>query len=184
MKELSDSLHRDGKYYLSAAITPGIYAGSVRDGIKNEVFAYADFWNVMMYDDFTTDPSRLYQQHSPFSIVTASYNYWSSRGLPQQKLVVGIPSFGRPSGMTQTGTTLAYKTILEQGGNPLSDSAMVTSTGFPSYKIYYNGIPTVKKKAAYAKAFAGGMMFWEMGQDANNDLSLIKAACDTIGRTY
>lgn len=184
MKELSDSLHVDGKYYLSAAITPGIYAGSVRDGIKNEIFTYADFINVMMYDDFTSDPTRLYQQHSPYEIVPKSFNYWINRGMPKEKLVVGIPNYGRPSGMTQSGTALSYKTILEQGGSPLSDSAMVTATGFPLYKIYYNGQPTVKKKAAYAKSFAGGIMFWEMGQDANNDLSLIKAACDTIGRSY
>lgn len=184
MKELSDSLHTGGKYYLSAAITPGIYAGSIRDGIKNEIFGYADFLNVMMYDDFTTDPTRLYQQHSPFAIVPTSFNYWISRGVPSAKLVVGIPAYGRPSGMTQSGTTLAYKTILQQGGNPQSDSAMVTATGFPLFKIYYNGQATVKKKAAYAKQLGGGIMFWEIGQDANNDFSLIKAACDTIGRSY
>ena len=184
MKELSDSLHTGGKYYLSAAITPGLYAGSIRDGIKSEIFGYADFLNVMIYDDFTTDPARLYQQHSPFAIVATSFNYWLSRGVPNEKLVAGIPLYGRPSGMSQSGTTLAYKTILQQGGSPQSDSAMVTATGFPLYKIYYNGQATVKKKAAYAKAFGGGIMFWEMGQDANNDLSLIKAACDTIGRSY
>lgn len=184
MKELSDSLHVDGKYYLSAAITPGIYAGSIRDGIRNEIFDYADFINVMMYDDFTTDPTRQYQQHSPYDIVPKSFNYWLNRGMPKEKLVVGIPNYGRPSGMTQSGTALSYKTILQQGGSPLSDSAMVTTTGFPLYKIYYNGETTVKKKAAYAKAFAGGIMFWEIGQDANNDFSLIKAACDTIGRSY
>lgn len=184
MKELSDSLHTDGKYYLSAAITPGLYAGSIRDGIKNEIFSYADFLNVMIYDDFSTDPSQLYRQHSPYSMVVTCYNYWISRGLPKNKLNIGIPNYGRPSGMTQSGTTLSYKTILQQGGDPYSDSAMVSATGFPSYKIYYNGISTVKKKAAYAKSFSGGIMFWEIGQDANNDLSLIKAACDTIGRSY
>ncbi|MEO6868344.1 MAG: glycoside hydrolase family 18 protein [Ginsengibacter sp.] len=184
MKELSDSLHSGGKYYLSAAITPGLYSGSIRDGIKNEIFGYADFLNVMMYDDFTTDPSRLYQQHSPYEILPTSFNYWISRGLPSQKLVIGIPVYGRPSGMTQSGTALAYKTIILQGGNPQSDSAIVTAPGFSLYKIYYNGRQTVKKKAAYAKSFGGGIMFWEIGQDTNDDLSLIKAACDTIGRSY
>lgn len=184
MKELSDSLHVDGKYYLSAAITPGLYAGSIRDGIKNEVFSYADFLNVMIYDDFSTNPTQLYRQHSPYSMVVTCFNYWISRGLPKEKLNIGIPNYGRPSGMTQTNSVLSYKTILNQGGDPYSDSATVSAAGFPSYKIYYNGINTVKKKAAYAKDFAGGIMFWEMGQDANDDRSLIKAACDTIGRRY
>ncbi len=184
MKELSDSLHTDGKYYLSAAITPGLYAGSIRDGIKNEIFAYADFLNVMIYDDFTTDPSQLYRQHSPYSMVVTCYNYWISRGLPKEKLNIGIPIYGRPSGMTQSGTVLSYKTILSQGGDPYADSATVSVSGHSDYKIYYNGISTVKKKSAYAKEFAGGIMFWEIGQDANDDRSLIKAACDTIGRSY
>lgn len=184
MKELSDSLHTDGKYYLSAAVTPGLYAGSIRDGISNEIFSYVDFLNIMIYDDFTTDPAQQYRQHSPYSMVVTCFNYWTGRGLPKEKLNIGIPNYGRPSGMTQSGTAMSYKTILQQGGDPYSDSATVSAPGFPSYKVYYNGITTVKKKAAYAKNFAGGIMFWEMGQDANNDLSLIKAACDTIGRSY
>jgi chitinase len=38
MKDLSDSLHRDRKYYLTAALTAGKYAGNTRDAIKAEVF--------------------------------------------------------------------------------------------------------------------------------------------------
>ncbi|MCO6496040.1 MAG: glycoside hydrolase family 18 protein [Chitinophagaceae bacterium] len=185
MKQLSDSLHVDGKYYLSAAITPGIYAGSVRDGISNEVFNYADWFNVMVYDDFTTLPANQYQQHSPYSMVLTSMNYWiNTRGMPKDKCVLGIPVYGRPSGMTQSGTTLTYSNILSQGGDPLSDSAIVSAAGYTDYKIYYNGQPTVKKKSAYAKANGGGIMFWEMGQDATNDNSLMKAACDTLGIRY
>ncbi|MEH3113098.1 glycoside hydrolase family 18 protein, partial [Pedobacter terrae] len=49
MKELSDSLHKYHKF-LSAAITPGVYAGSIRDGLKSEVFPAVDFFNIMVYD--------------------------------------------------------------------------------------------------------------------------------------
>ncbi len=185
MKQLSDSLHVDGKYFLTAAITPGKYAGSVRDGIGNEVFQFIDWFNVMTYDDFTTNPAIQYQQHSPFSLASISLDYWiNTRGMPKDKYLLGIPIYGRPSGMTQTNTVLTYKTILSQGGSPLSDSAIVSSGGFTNYTIYYNGQPTVKKKAAYARSVAGGIMFWEIGQDATDDRSLIKAACDTLGKQY
>lgn len=185
MKQLSDSLHVDGKYYLSAAITPGLYAGSIRDGIKNSVFQYVDFLNVMVYDNFTTNPDYPYMQHSPFSMVTTCMDYWiHTRGLARDKCILGIPAYGRPSGMTQSGTTLTYKTILAQGGNPLLDSAIVSAGGFTDYTIYYNGQPSVKRKAAYAQANGGGIMFWEMGQDVTDDRSLIKAACDTLGIDY
>ncbi len=54
MKELSDSLHRDAKYYLTAALTAGKYAGAIRDAIQTEVFSYADWFNIMSYDDFNS----------------------------------------------------------------------------------------------------------------------------------
>ena len=185
MKQLSDSLHVDGKYFLTAAITPGLYAGSIRDGIGNDLFQYTDWFNVMVYDDFTTDPSKHYQQHSPYSMAAYCLNYWiNERGMPKGKCVLGIPVYGRPSGITQSGTVLTYNGILQQGGSPLSDSAIVTAAGYDNYTIYYNGQPTVKKKAAYAHSVAGGIMFWEMGQDATDDRSLIKSACDTLGIPY
>lgn len=183
MKELSDSLHRDARYYLTAAITAGKYAGSIRDAIRNEVFDYADWFNIMAYDDFST--SAPYKHHSDFTLATVCLNYWlTTRGMPASKVVLGLPAYGRPSGITQSNTILTYKTILSQGGNPLLDSANVTAGGFTNYTIYYNGQYTVKRKAILAKQIANGVMMWEKWQDATDNNSLLKAACDTVGRVY
>ena len=184
MKELSDSLHRDGRYYLSAAITAGKYAGGIRDAIRGEIFPYVDFFNIMAYDDFST--STPYRHHSDYTLATVCLNYWlTTRGMPASKAVLGIPAYGRPSGITQTNTILTYNAILGQGGNPQYDSAVVTASGYPSpYTIYYNGQYTTKRKAKLAKDIANGVMFWEKGQDAHDVNSLMKAACDTVGRAY
>ena len=184
MKELSDSLHRDGRYYLSAAITAGKYAGGIRDAIRGEIFPYVDFFNIMAYDDFST--SVPYRHHSDYTLATVCLNYWlTTRGMPASKAVLGIPAYGRPSGITQSNTILTYNGILGQGGNPQYDSAVVTASGYPSpYTIYYNGQYTTKRKAKLAKDIANGVMFWEKGQDAHDVNSLIKAACDTVGRAY
>ena len=183
MKELSDSLHRDAKYYLSAAITAGKYAGGIRDAIRNELFPYVDFFNVMAYDDFSTTVP--YRHHSDYTLATVCLNYWlTTRGMPSAKAVLGLPAYGRPSGITQTNTVLTYRTILSQGGNPQYDSAVVTAGGFTNYTIYYNGQYTVKRKAILAKQIANGVMMWEKWQDAIDANSLLKAACDTVGRTY
>lgn len=183
MKELSDTLHRDARYYLSAAVTAGKYAGGIRDAIKNEIFPYVDFFNIMAYDDFST--STPYRHHSDYTLATVCLNYWlTTRGMPAAKAVLGIPAYGRPSGMTQSGTIKTYKDILAAGGNPQYDSATVSTTTFPSYTVYYNGQYTTKRKAKLAKDIAAGVMFWEKGQDAMDNNSLLKAACDTIGRTY
>lgn len=183
MKELSDSLHTGAKYYLTAAITAGKYAGGIRDAIKPELFGYVDFLNVMAYDDFNTTVP--YRHHSDYALATTCLNYWLNvRSLPAQKCVLGFPAYGRPSGITQTGTVLAYRDILSRGGSAQSDSAVVTAGGFTNYAIYYNGQPTVKRKAMLAKGSANGVMMWEKWHDAGDGNSLLKAACDTVGRVY
>jgi chitinase len=183
MKELSDSLHRDARYYLSCAITAGKYAGGIRDAIRNEIFPYVDFFNIMAYDDFNTTVP--YKHHSDYALTQTCLNYWlNTRAMPAAKCVLGIPAYGRPSGITQTGTILTYNGILGQSGNAQYDSATVTAGGFTNYTIYYNGQYTVKRKAKLAKDIANGVMMWEKGQDANDNNSLLKAACDTVGRVY
>lgn len=183
MKELSDSCHRGARYYITAAITAGKYAGSYRDAIKSELFNYIDWFNIMAYDDFNTTVP--YRHHSDYTLAQTCLNYWvGTRGMPASKAVLGLPAYGRPSGMTQTGTVLTYSAILSQGGNPQLDSAVVSAGGFSNYTIYYNGQYTVKRKTMLAKTMANGVMLWEKGQDTHDNNSLLKAACDTIGRPY
>ncbi|MDB5251712.1 MAG: hypothetical protein JWP27_881 [Flaviaesturariibacter sp.] len=183
MKELSDSLHRDAKYYLTAALTAGKYAGGIRDAIKSDLFPVVDFFNIMAYDDFSTTVP--YKQHSDYNLAVTCLNYWlTTRGMPKEKCVLGFPAYGRASGITQSGTILTYRDILSRSGSSQSDSAVVTNGSFTNYTIYYNGQPTVKKKAILAKQIANGVMVWEKWQDAMDGNSLLKAACDTVGRTY
>lgn len=189
MRQLSDSLHVDGKYYLGTAITPGIYGGSVRDGIKTEVFNYADIFNIMAYDDFSTDPNYPYKQHSSMNTATVSMNYWLNiRAMPKQKFILGLPAYGRNSGAAQVSTS--YKTVLatgiQLGPAPLSqsDSAIITRTDGTSFTTYYNGMLTIKAKTLLAKERANGIFFWEMGHDANNEYSLLKVAAAAAGKSY
>jgi chitinase len=184
MKTLSDSCHLNGRYYLSAAITPGKYPGAIREAIKSELFTYVDWFNVMAYDDYNT--AVPYKHHSDFSLAEASINYWiTTRGMPATKFVLGIPCYGRASGPVPGNTTLIYADILQKGGSALSDSAVVTIPGNANlYTIYYNGQPTVKRKSILAMQKANGIMFWEIGQDTNDARSLLRAAADTLGRKY
>jgi chitinase len=186
MKQLSDSCHTDRKYYLTAAITAGKYAGAVRDAIKTELLTgnYIDWFNIMSYDDFNN--VLPYQHHTNLALANTSMNYWvTTRGMPANKAVLGIAGYGRPSGIANTTRlNLSFGDILLQGGNPQSDSAVVSASGVSNYTIYYNGIATVKKKAMLAKQMGNGIMLWEKSQDDHGGNSLLKAVCDTIGRGY
>jgi GH18 family chitinase len=137
----------------------------------------------MAYDDFST--TAPYRHHSDYALASLCLNYWiNTRGMPASKAVLGVPAYGRPSGITQTNTVLSYRNILSQGGNSQLDSAIVSAGSFSNYTVYYNGQYTVKRKAKLAKDIAAGVMFWEKWQDAPDANSLLKAACDTVGRTY
>lgn len=181
MRDFSNIIHAEGSdMLLTMAITPGKYEGNVSKGILDQVFECVDWFNVMVYDDFSTTKPGMH--HSPFSLMEIAYEYWvTKRGLPPSKFVGGLPCYGRASGITQSGTTKTYAGILAQGGDPDADEAIVSSENYPSYTIYYNGRKTIRKKVAYClEKGVGGYFFWEAGQDKFDDRSLIKAAYDEV----
>lgn len=175
MKRLSDTLHVDGKYYLTAAITPGKYSGAIRDGIKSELFSIVDMFNVMIYDD--ADP------HAGYAFFTTSLNYWlNTRKMPKEKFIAGIPIYGRGTDdLYKKRYVQTYNYILGQNGGPAKDTATIKNDS-TSYIIHYNGTETVKQKTLDAKSRANGVMFWEMGQDATDERSLIRAAAVAAGK--
>jgi len=174
MKELSDSLHKYNKF-LSAAITPGVYAGSIRDGLKSEVFPVVDFFNIMVYDGIGWDKNEPFQ-HASYNMAVASLNYWlSTRGMPKEKAVLGIPAYGKNA----NNSAKAYRDFVAAGADVSLDNASIDGVQF-----YFNGTVTTRKKAKLAKDIANGIMFWEFYHDDNGDKSIIRAANDELGRNY
>ncbi|ARS42097.1 hypothetical protein CA265_21535 [Sphingobacteriaceae bacterium GW460-11-11-14-LB5] len=174
MKELSDSLHKYHKF-LSAAITPGVYAGSIRDGLKSEVFPVVDFFNIMVYDGIGWDKNEPIQ-HASYNMAVASLNYWlSTRGMPKEKAVLGIPAYGKNA----SNSAKAYRDFVTAGADVSLDNVLIDGVQF-----YFNGTITTRKKAKLAKDMANGIMFWEFYHDDNGDKSIIRAANDELGRNY
>lgn len=174
MKELSDTLHNNNKY-LSAAVTPAVYAGPVRDGFKTENFAYIDFINIMVYDGLGWDKS-VPKQHASYNMAVTSLDIWlNMKGLPREKTILGIPSYGRNNANLSAG----YRTLIAAGGKYNIDSAAYNGSVY-----YYNGTKTVKDKAILAKQRGNGIMMWEFYFDTNGSNSLLKAVNDTLGRAY
>lgn len=149
MKELSEKLRPEGKL-LTAAVAAYGFNG---DGVSSKVFPYIDFLNLMAYDGGNGS------NHSPFSMAERSIKYWSDKGLPKEKLVLGVPFYARPSWKS-------YKDLISLGADPKKDQFK---------NDYYNGIDTIRKKSRLALSSGAGVMIWELAQDTNDDNSLLKA---------
>lgn len=174
MQELSVALHAEGKF-LSAAVTPGVYAGNIKNGIKPEVFPYIDFLNLMQYDGpnyDTTEPLN----HASMKLTQKSLDvYLIEKGLPKEKAILGIPLYGENA----AGTAMGYRDIEASGANVYLNLATVNGVDYG-----YNGIQLIWQKAQVAKERANGIMFWEFSFDSNSSKSLIRAANDQLGRSY
>lgn len=174
MIELSTELHKINRF-LSAAVTPAVYAGGIRDGIKAAVFPYVDFFNIMQYDGPGYDSAEPYQ-HASYKMSVASMDQWLNvKGLPKEKAIVGIPLYGENA----QGSAKAYRDIEAAGVDVNTNSGMVAGVEY-----WFNGINLVKQKTQLAKDRGNGIMFWEFSFDSNSTKSLIRAANDQLGRTY
>jgi GH18 family chitinase len=129
--------------------------GTNGDGVPAETFPLFDFVNVMTYDG---------PDHGTMAQFNAGLDYWLGRGLPPDKIVMGMPFYSRPGEapyrkLVEADPQAAYQDTIEWNGATNS----------------YNGIPTIQAKTRIARERAGGVMFWTLDHDALGDLSLLKA---------
>ena len=124
--------------------------------LKPETIPFVDRIHVMAYDQGTP--------HSPFAGATRDMKHWEKQGVPKSKLVLGIPFYGR----NFKNQALGYSDILNRF-KPGADSDLAGG-------YHFNGPATIRKKTAYAiREGYGGVMIWELGQDAKGKNSLLHA---------
>lgn len=103
-------------------------------------------------------------------------NNWIDAGATKEKLVVGVPFYGRTPA---DGTSVKYRDIIAQY-NPGNS---VNSVVHNNKTYYYNGVDAIKTKVNYVlDAGLKGIMIWEQGQDMSldNPKSLLQAITDII----
>ncbi|MBP4137020.1 glycosyl hydrolase family 18 protein [Flavobacterium geliluteum] len=164
---LANKLHAGGKQ-ITAALSEG-YGGA---NVPSSTFAAYDSINIMAYDATgpwnTANPGP----HSPYSMAVNQFNYWTGRGLPASKAIIGVPFYGYGFGAA-ANQGISYANIIAQ----YPGAENVDQVG---NTIYYNGIPTIKQKTAFAIQNAGGVMIWELSQDAVGSKSLLTAINQVI----
>jgi chitinase len=164
---LAAKLHANGKQ-ITAALSEG-YGGA---NVPASTFAAYDWINIMAYDATGPWAPGTPGQHSPYSMAVNQFNYWTGRGLPASKAIIGLPFYGYGFGAS-ANQGISYANIVAQypGAENLDQ---VGNT------IYYNGIPTIKAKTTFAVQNAGGVMIWELSQDATGAKSLLTAVNQVI----
>src|SRR6187431_538248 len=165
--DLAAKLHANGKQ-ISAALSVG-YGGA---NVPSSTFASFDWINIMAYDATGPWAPGNPGPHSPYSMAVNQFNYWTGRGLPASKAIIGVPFYGYGFGAA-ANQGISYANIVAQ----YPGAENVDQVG---NTIYYNGIPTIKQKATFANQNAGGIMIWELSQDAVGSKSLLNAISEVI----
>lgn len=161
IKSLSAALRPNGKL-LTAALSHTNGAGKV----PAEIFSYFDFINIMAYD--STGPWRPGNpgQHSSFEFAKECLQYWTDRGLPKSKTILGVPFYGYGFG-EDFNHGMSYAQIIET----YADAEEKDVSG---NTIYYNGVATIKRKVHHVVDNGyGGIMIWQLAQDATGSKSML-----------
>ncbi len=151
--ELSDALVSQGRE-LSAALNGSWYddwGGEEISVITKNSLDRFSFINVMSYD-MNND------EHSPMWFFENSLDYWLNRGVSPEKIVMGLPLYAKPS-------WLQYRQLVDM--NP--DYAYIDYAPTAPLESYYNGLNTLREKTSVALKRAGGVMLFDVNEDASDD---------------
>jgi len=130
-----------------------------------------DFLNVMAYDFYNPSSLKTPTQGSSIADAQQELEYWFSKGAPRSKLMWGVPFYGfKWSGAGGTGAPVTYSGIIQEFGKVPTEDEVETQTS----TITLNSSATIRSKAELAKESYGGVMIWELGQDATDEQSLLQ----------
>ncbi len=131
--------------------------------VSEETFSLFDFVNVMAYDN---DADKI--SHATMEFAERSLNFFHvQRGIPKDRLVLGVPFYGR--GYTADGA-LDWNSYV-----PFSELIAADPANYDAdfhQGVAYNGAATMRDKCTLAKEY-GGIMIWEVTQDAAGEYSLL-----------
>lgn len=134
--------------------------------MPKEAFAAAHWVQVMAYDHEG--------RHSTFEDSVADIQTLKQAGVPAEKLVLGLPFYGRD--ITRRNRSLTYAEIVARH-DPQPEVDEVDG-------VYFNGAATVRRKTEFAlESRLGGVMAWELGQDVPSDRSLLRAMGAAVQRS-
>ncbi len=144
------------------------------DKVTSNAIQAFDFVNVMAYDLHNPGGNATPVQSSSLTDAKAEIEYWVGRGLSKDKAVFGVPFYGyRWKPGATAGEAVVYAELLSKYGAAVANDTIVQD----GMTIYLNSKATILAKTQLAAQY-GGIMVWELGQDASGTSSLLRAIHD------
>lgn len=165
--DLKTALDKEGKELTAAlngawSTTAGPEVSKLMTDVCLESF---NFINVMAYDMNNAE-------HSPLWFAETSINYWLNRGVPAEKIILGMPLYARPSWKQ-------YRHLAAE--NP--EYAYIDHVVSESLESYYNGLNTLREKTYIAMKKAGGVMLFDVNEDTEDETSVVSMIHELQRRT-
>lgn len=146
------------------------------DQIPFSSFAYFDFLNIMSYDSTGPWEPNHPGPHSTYTMAVSDLNFWAAKGLSISKTNLGVPFYGWGFYNKSSQEEYAYGDLVKQYPGAQNEDEVADT-------IYYNGIPTIKKKTKLALKKANGIMIWQLTEDAKGKYSLLDKIYKTAHNT-
>lgn len=193
MTTLRDELDNHGEYHLGAAVS---VVPSIADGVYgvDTIAPIVDYLFLMCYDfngpwsDRTGHNSALHSTETERLSVERGIEYWRDSSIDDDKLIAGIPFYGRSfTGVDNEND--GYDQPFDSGGSHTYPDvrAMVADPAFEKFWdddaavpfafsaddgifLSYESPRSIKQKAEYIRDAVGGVGIWAINQDYEDEL--------------
>ena len=173
VQALSRALKARGK--LLGCATASYDGGMVPQGS----IPYFDLVGVMSYDAIGTGWGEPGAEHASVEQARKDIDLWLSRGVPREKLALGLPFYGYGYGRFKPN--YSFREIRDQFPEAALLTDVIGSRCAGCSYVTFNGLPTLLEKARLARAKAGGIMVWEISHDSDDHI-LIRSINQELAR--
>ena len=157
LSDLADKLRPQGKL-----ISTSVLGNQVE--LKSNATNNVDWVNVMAYN-----MDNGIGHHSNFDDSISTLHEYGKVGIPKEKLVLGIPFYGR----NETGDEMGYDEIVSECSPGPSEEYC---KGY-----FFNGIDSIKQKSQHVFYNEyGGLMIWNIAHDTEDQTSLLNVISEVF----